>query len=328
MRALAIFGPLASARDLRPFSLPGVELLPEGSPSAAEAVLIFGGDGTIHRQLPHLARTGIPLLVVPHGSGNDFARALSLRTPQDSLAAWRRFCSGAGNVRDVDLGVITCGVRRRRIPGCAEPAHETPTGAAEDPPAADTTKTQPETSNEKPETLFCCIAGLGVDADANRRANAMPPWLRARGGYALAALAAILTFRPQAIAVTIPDATQQGFFVTQPSNRQPSLSWMLAIANAPHYGGGMRIAPRALLDDGLLDLVLIRGAGRLRLLRCLHRVYSGAHVSLPEVEYFRAAEARIESDPPLPLYADGEPVGHTPLTVSVAPRALRVIAPV
>ena len=108
---------------------------------------------------------------------------------------------------------------------------------------------------------------------------------------------------------------------------QSSISWMLAFANCPNYGGGMRMAPRAELSDGLLDLVRIRNAGRLRLLRCLHRVYSGTHVAMPEVEYLQAAEARIESDPPLPVYADGEPVAQTPISVRIAPRALRVIIP-
>ncbi len=299
-----------------------MELRSEGAPSDVDAVLVLGGDGTLHRQLPHLARTGIPLLVVPRGSGNDFARALGLRTSQDSLTAWRRFCSGAGNLRDVDLGVITCGT----VPplwGRAEQPMATPAGATV--PGRSTVF--PETKNQKPETLFCCVAGLGVDADANRRANAMPPWLRSHGGYALAALAAILSFRPQSITFSTERPLNLQSSMNHSSMEKSSISWMLAFANAPNYGGGMRIAPQAQLDDGLLDLVRIRNAGRLRLLRCLHRVYSGAHISMPEVEYICAAEARIESDPPLLVYADGEPVAHTPITVSVAPRALRVIIP-
>ncbi|MGH9554692.1 MAG: diacylglycerol/lipid kinase family protein [Terriglobales bacterium] len=304
MRALPILGPAVSSRHLKPFEHAGVDLsISENFTSATtDAVLVFGGDGTIHRQLPHFARTGIPLLVVPFGSGNDFARALGLRTVADSLSAWRRFCTAANNVRDVDLGVIRHG--GHALAG-----------------------SPPETRNPKPETLFCCIAGLGVDADANRRANAMPQWLRAHGGYTLAALAAILSFRPVNITMTAEQAAPLQPAMNQSSMEKSSISWMLAFANAPNYGGGMRIAPRAELDDGLLDLVRIRAAGRLRLLRCLHRVYSGAHVSMPEVEYFRAAEARIESDPPLPVYADGEPVARTPITVRIAPRALRVIIP-
>ncbi|MCI0356065.1 MAG: hypothetical protein L0099_13665 [Acidobacteria bacterium] len=324
MRALAILGPAASARHLAPFQYERVDLSIAADLAAAkgaDAVLIVGGDGTIHHQLPHLAHTGIPLLVAPYGSGNDFARALGLSTPANSLAAWQHFCAGTGNVRDVDLGVITCGARHLdgRVPRCAEP-----TDVAEDGRAP---QTQPQTTNQRPETLFCCIGGLGVDADANRRANAMPSWLRSHGGYWLAALAAILTFRPQAISVTIGDASPSSLSMNPSSMEKSSISWMLAFANCPNYGGGMRMAPRAELSDGLLDLVRIRNAGRLRLLRCLHRVYSGTHIAMPEVEYLQCAEARIESDPPLPVYADGEPVAHTPITVRIARNALRVITP-
>jgi diacylglycerol kinase (ATP) len=313
VRALAILGPNASEQHLKPFRREGVELSAsadraDAGPISANVALIFGGDGTIHHQLPRLALTGIPMLVVPYGSGNDFARALGLPSPATSLAAWQRFCTVSNNTCDVDLGVISSGT----------------SGYEARPPSAEP---QPQTTNYKPETLFCCIAGLGVDADANRRANEMPAWLRSHGGYWLAALAAILSFRPQTIRVTIPIAAEQGPSMTHSSMLQSSISWMLAFANAPNYGGGMRMAPRAQLDDGLLDFVRIRNAGRLRLLRCLHRVYNGTHVDMPEVEYLQASGARIESDPPLPVYADGEPVAHTPITVRIAPRALRVIIP-
>ncbi|MGH9651016.1 MAG: diacylglycerol/lipid kinase family protein, partial [Terriglobales bacterium] len=204
MRALPILGPAVSSRHLKPFEHAGVDLsISENFTSATtDAVLVFGGDGTIHRQLPHLACTGIPLLVVPCGSGHDFARALGLRTPQESLAAWQRFLNGAGNVRDVDLGVVTPGVT---APGRA--------GAS------------PETRNQKPQTFFCCVAGMGVDAEANRRANAMPQWLRAHGGYWLAALGAILSFQPQAIAVNAKGAAHLPA-MNQSSMEESSISWM------------------------------------------------------------------------------------------------------
>src|SRR5438477_3262179 len=109
MRAAAIFGPGASEKDLKPFqknSATWFTGLPT-SPKEADAVLIFGGDGTIHRHLPHLVKLQLPVLVVPCGSGNDFARALKLRRTRDSFLAWRRFLSGKTNVRMIDLGVIT-----------------------------------------------------------------------------------------------------------------------------------------------------------------------------------------------------------------------------
>src|SRR5579872_6905319 len=72
----------------------------------ADAIVIFGGDGTIHRNLSTLVDLGVPLMVVPCGSGNDFARSLGLHTAGDSLSAWQKFASGGGNVRSIDLGVI------------------------------------------------------------------------------------------------------------------------------------------------------------------------------------------------------------------------------
>ena len=83
-------------------------------PNEVDAILVFGGDGTVHRHLPQLVKLRLPVLVVPHGSGNDFARALHLRSVDDALPAWRQFVSGRGSVRLVDLGVIVLLFRRTR----------------------------------------------------------------------------------------------------------------------------------------------------------------------------------------------------------------------
>ncbi|HEV8524310.1 MAG TPA: diacylglycerol kinase family protein, partial [Terriglobales bacterium] len=206
MRATAILGPAASEEDLQPFRLPNVELLsaPDIEASTA-AALIFGGDGTVHRQLSALARHKVPALVVPLGSGNDFAHALGISTPAEALQAWKNFCAGAGNVREIDLG-------------CLRPAD---TGEP---------------------TYFCCVAGVGLDSDANRRANAMPRWLRANGGYLLAAVAAICSFQPGTFNVEMLHATTPRLPIRESG-------YMVAFANAPTYGHGMRIAPAAVLDD-------------------------------------------------------------------------------
>src|SRR5882724_9020637 len=92
------------------------------------AVLIFGGDGTIHRHLAPLHQRQIPVLVVPTGSGNDFAKALGIRNVGIALRAWKQFCSDGRNVREIDLGVIRASGQ---------------------------------------EILFCCVAGVGMDAEAN-----------------------------------------------------------------------------------------------------------------------------------------------------------------
>ncbi|HEV8523876.1 MAG TPA: hypothetical protein VGQ71_05205, partial [Terriglobales bacterium] len=103
--------------------------------------------------------------------------------------------------------------------------------------------------------------------------------------------------------------------------------YMVAFANAPTYGHGMRIAPAAVLDDSRLDICFLRSTGKLRLLRLLPKVFSGGHVALKEVEYFQAERLRVETELPLDVYADGEYICQTPIEVSVLPRALRVIVP-
>ena len=290
MRVLAILGPRAREQGLTPFRAAGAEIVaPDnlGQASAQNAaVLVLGGDGTVQRQLAALVGTQLPLLVVPAGSANDFARALGLRTRAEALRAWERFLRGDNNVRQIDVGVLEFGGEVVRA-------------------------TSP--------TYFSCAAGAGLDAAVARRANALPGWLRGHGGYFLAAIPALLSSQPQHITITA--SAHEGTPV-----RTISEAGMLAVAaNAPWYGHGMRIAPRAELDDGQLEVCFVRGAGKLRLLRLFPKVYHGAHVGLPEVNYFRAERLRIESDMPLDVHADGELVGHTPVEVSVARKALWVI---
>jgi diacylglycerol kinase (ATP) len=110
MRAAAILGLGCSQKELRPFQAQHNVEWRMGMPASgdeADVILLFGGDGTIHRHLGQLVRLGLPVLVVPAGSGNDFACSLGLRRVRDSLAAWRKFYAGEHSVRTVDLGVIS-----------------------------------------------------------------------------------------------------------------------------------------------------------------------------------------------------------------------------
>lgn len=285
MRAAAILGPKATPRVLRRFQLPGVEMvtIPDLQAEAAlDAVLIFGGDGSIHRQLAGAVASQVPVLCVPAGSGNDFARALDLGTIRQAHSAWRRFCSTADNVRSIDVAEISC-----------EPAGR--------------------------NLLYCCVAGAGLDSEVNRRANRLPSWLRGHGGYALSLPAALWAFDAPEVTLELFDSDSRSRF------HEPAT--LVAFANAPSYGHGMRIAPHAGLDDGKLDVCFVRRASKLRLLRFFPTVFSGGHLSLPEVEYAQCSALKIESARPLDIFADGEFIGRTPAEVRVRPHALRVIVP-
>ena len=287
MRALAILGPRATEHDLAPFRAAGAEItVAENLTQAgADAVLLLGGDGTVQRHLAGLVQAQIPLLVVPAGSANDFARALGLRRRTVALRAWEKFLAGGNNVRGVDLGLMEFA---GEIAGSTNPAY------------------------------FSCAVGAGVDAEVAQQANSLPGWLRANGGYFLAAIRGLLRFQARRITITATQVNGKRRTISEPGI-------LAAAANAPWYGHGMCIAPQAVLDDGLLEFCFVREVGKLRLLRLFPKVYGGGHIGLPEVEYFRAERVLIESEVPLAVHADGEPLGQTPVEVSVAPRALRAI---
>ena len=283
MRFAALMHPRADRRLLARFR--GAEIA-DTLPPGCEAALVFGGDGTMHRHLRALVEAGVPALNVPTGSGNDFAHALGLHTISDAERAWKQFLETRDNVRDIDVAEI-------RSPSPLSPA---------------------------PSPLFCCIAGVGLDSEVNRRANAMPGWLRRHGGYVLALLPALAAFRAPQVSAEVLDAAN-GETIARIS--EPAM--LCAFANAPAYGDGMRMAPRAKLDDGLLDVCFVRRVGKLRLLRLFPKVFSGAHLSLEPVRYLHAARLRVESTPPLDIYADGEFVARTPAEIVVQSKALRVI---
>ncbi|HEY7819834.1 MAG TPA: hypothetical protein VIG29_16555, partial [Vicinamibacteria bacterium] len=96
--------------------------------------------------------------------------------------------------------------------------------------------------------------------------------------------------------------------------------------NTSRYGGGMRIAPAASLDDGLLDLCLVRAISKATLLRMFPTVFSGRHLSHPSVTYVKTSFVEIETEEPAELFADGEYLQSTPVRIDVLPRELEVYA--
>ncbi len=293
MRAAVIFGLGTSPADLKPFQSGSPTEWLQGLPASssdADAILIFGGDGTIHRHLPALVRLQLPVLIVPAGSGNDFARALDLRSVRDSLRVWRNFESGKIQARGIDLGIIV-----------------------------------PSASPERAH-YFCCVAGCGLDSAAARRANQMPRWLRGHGGYALALLPLLLKLPAFSMRLTHVNGTSLGDRDSGKDRPEPDkLTLLAAFANTPFYGDGMRIAPKADLADGKLDICRINTLSPFKLFCMFPTVYFGRHLLMPEVEYSRAERVHVHTETPLEIYADGEFVCETPAEISVATGALRVI---
>ena len=99
---------------------------------------------------------------------------------------------------------------------------------------------------------------------------------------------------------------------------------LAATANAPFYGSGIKIAPGAIVDDGMLDVCIVADVSRWTVLRMFLSAYSGAHVGHSAVRIVQTRTLQIESDDPLWIFADGEPMCEVPAKIEVVPDALRV----
>ncbi|QKW40729.1 diacylglycerol kinase family lipid kinase [Actinomadura sp. NAK00032] len=158
----------------------------------------------------------------------------------------------------------------------------------------------------------------GIDAVANDNAN-RTRLLRGSAAYYVGALRAVLTWRHADYLITVDGAQhrREGYTVVA--------------ANSGYYGFGKHIAPDARVDDGLLDVVLIRKAPRTLFFAVMRELADGSHVRRPEVEVMRGREVRIElageSGRRMPYGADGELPGVLPVTARIMPGALRVLAP-
>ena len=164
------------------------------------------------------------------------------------------------------------------------------------------------------ERTFLGVASLGFDSEANRIANTAPPQL-GRLVYVYGALRALAAWDGARFAVEVD------------GERVEFEGWSVVVANSGFYGGGMHVAPDARLDDGALDVVWLAEASRAGLVRILAKVFRGRHVDEPAVSVRRAAEVTVSADRPFTVYADGDPIGHLPITMRTVPAAVRVLLP-
>ena len=158
------------------------------------------------------------------------------------------------------------------------------------------------------------VAGAGFDSEVTRVANQRLGWAGNRPRYIGAVLGQL------AVGGTA------SFRLVLDGRAQSVSGWLVAVANGPSYGGGMRVAPQASLADGLLDVVVIADIGKLDFLRTFPKVFSGRHVEHPAVTVHRAARVELDADRTLAVYADGEPAGTLPATFEVRPAAITVLA--
>ncbi len=176
------------------------------------------------------------------------------------------------------------------------------------------------------DRFFATIASLGFDTAVAQRTRSQSPRSRALGwggtaSYGLAILQTLVGYRSPMVRLRGDFGIFEGRIL------------LVATANAPFYGSGIKIAPHAVVDDGMLDVCIVADVPRRTVLRLFSSVYSGAHVDHPAVHIARTKTLQIEAvdtcdsrsaDDPMWVFADGEPMCEIPAKIEVVPNALTV----
>ena len=301
-----------------------------GDTGGVDALVVVGGDGMVHLGVQAVAGTGVPLGIVPVGTGNDFAATLGLPV-RHPAAAGQALCraldGGAAGRRALDAAFVTG-------PG-VPPSGRWVAGAV----------------------------STGLDAAVNARANLLSH-PRGSARYTVAAALELVRYRPWSYRLTFDGVVDQGpderlrgdaggSGVRARRHRPPraggalrlrpgpagTATWtgraaLVTAANGPQIGGGIRVAPGASLEDGLLDVVVATDLSRPGALALFPSMFTGRHVHHHQVHVVRARAVTVEPGPdawaagerPLPVaHADGEPLGPLPLRVEVRARAVEVL---
>ncbi|CAM3196085.1 diacylglycerol kinase [Nocardioides dubius] len=281
------------------------------NPTAGKGRAARIGDGVLAR----LAAAGVSARPII-GRDGDHAEHLARQAVRDGAGALIAV-GGDGSVHlaaqalagtDVPLGVVPAGTGNDVARYLALPRTD-PLAAVEVILAGRTKRIDLARSGSR---YFVTVLAAGFDAVVNERANAMS-WPRGQMRYNLATLAELRTFQPLRYTLDLD------------GERVETEAMLVAVGNGTSFGGGLRITEGARLDDGLLDVVLVKPLSRLGLIRAYPGLFDGSVVEHPQFRRYRVRRATIAAAG-IVSYADGERFGPLPLTVEAVPRALKVIA--
>ena len=155
------------------------------------------------------------------------------------------------------------------------------------------------------------VAGLGFDSEVASYANAHATFLRGSAVYLYSIFRVLPRFTPRTVSI----------------NGQTESIMFAAVGNSRQYGGGIRITPAALIDDGELDLCVVHRTSRMQLLKTLPKAYTGAHVKSAFVQTGRGTAFTFEAPQRMEVYADGERLTETPVRFELAKEKLKIVAP-
>jgi len=174
-------------------------------------------------------------------------------------------------------------------------------------------------TSEGRERLYAGGGGVGLDAEAARHASGAFRNIPGRSRYLLSAIRALVVFRPLGVRISLQASEPMTL------NAAPLLA---AALNTPSYGAGLYLAPDALIDDGLLDLVLLENLTVWEVIALLPSLWAKGELKTKRLRRWRTNYVRIETDRPCTFHGDGEILGTTPVEICVVPQAFRILRPV
>lgn len=167
-------------------------------------------------------------------------------------------------------------------------------------------------NGEGRERWFASAGGIGFDGQVAAAMLARRGWQAGRAGYLLTTLTELRRYANRRVSLVVDGSSSVHHVL------------LVAIANGAYYGGGMRIAPEARPDDGLLDICVVGDISRLTAVRQLPNLYRGTHVRHPQVSTYTGRTVELDGEPTTMIHLDGEPFGGLPLRVSIVAGALEV----
>lgn len=243
------------------------ELAKEALGRGADIVVASGGDGTVNEVACAMVNTGIPMGILPAGSGNGLARSLGIS--MSYALALRTIIRG--NTKMMDVATVN-------------------------------------------DILYTSIAGVGFDAHVAQKFS--ESYIRGMFSYMKIILNEFRAYKPLSYTLTIDGVSME------------KQALMIVFANGNQFGFNTRIAPDAKVDDGFLDVCVMKKMPVSQLLNVGYHMMRGTPVKTGYTEYFKGKEIIIEcsSDPLMNI--DGEPkIIKSPVKISIHPLALNVIVP-
>jgi diacylglycerol kinase (ATP) len=270
----------------------GIELAATAARKGTKLIIACGGDGTISEVANGILSSGCDaeLGILPSGTGGDFRKTLGIPVRAATAARILR----DGQTRSIDVGKVTFTTDK----------------------------------GEQESRYFLGVASFGMSADVVARVKEggpawlpakAPRWLAGRVTFGLAMVQTALKMEPARVVVQLDEDPARHMTVAN-----------LCVANARYFGGGMKIAPNAKLNDGKFDVISIGDLGAAQILTNAPRLCIGAHLNMAEVGYAPAkklAARAVHKDQRIDIEVDGEIPGHLPASFQILPNALRVRCP-